>query len=89
MPCWDVLIRAKAECGQVACVENSFLTSAKASEKVGWDLRYHVACRIVCTLRVIRWWANRVTIENNPNSARAVLRMLRKSSRQEHLDVRP
>jgi hypothetical protein len=38
-------------------------------------LRYHGACRIACTLRVIRWWANRVTIENNPNSAGVVLRI--------------
>jgi hypothetical protein len=60
---------------KVACAHNSFLTSAKASEKVGRDLRYHAACRTACMLRVIRWWANRVTIENNPNSAGVVLRI--------------
>src|SRR5215204_3029063 len=60
---------------KVACTHNSFLTSAKASEKVGRDLRYHAACRIALTLRVIRWWANRVTIENNPNNAGVVLRI--------------
>jgi hypothetical protein len=38
---------------KVACAHNSFnsfLTSAKASEKVGRDLRYHAACRMACVL---------------------------------------
>jgi hypothetical protein len=54
---------------KVACAHNSFLTSAKASEKVGWVLRYHAARRTISMLCVIGWWAKRVTSENNPNSA--------------------
>ena len=38
---------------KVACAHNSFLTSAKASEKVGLGLRYHAARRTVCMLCAI------------------------------------
>jgi hypothetical protein len=60
----------------ISCAHNSLRTSPRASENVGQGLRYHAARRTACMLLgVIRWWAKRVTSENNPNSAGVVLRI--------------
>src|SRR3712207_1965912 len=57
------------------CAHSSLRTSAKASEKVGCPLPYHAARLVALENRASCRCANKVTSENNPNSAGVVLRI--------------
>ena len=57
------------------CAHSSLRTSAKASEKVGCPLPYHAARLVALENRASGRCANKVTSENNPNSAGVVLRI--------------